>query len=684
MSLGMSLKLDSALVTPQVENYRLPEWPPPSDFPVVIDAQGRVVSRYADSIWDLTPYKNARLTINFGDGSRLNGGARINAVNARLMRQMVAWLLFSERPLQTASSVAASANRLRPLFALCSESGISASDLVRYPKVAEQLPSRMSPANYPSTLSLLHELYVWRDQVGFTLLDREGLRRFEAALPRHESRQTPYIPPRIWRYKVQRLRAFLDDFHAHQAAIEACYHYCLEAYAANYGSLAAACAPVDKGFAPGRSPKKAPFSKNSATHGVRYYGPFAATAERFGIAQLLERWCLPPGVRFAPEHRIRLLANYFTQVGYVGTAYLLSFSGMRIEEGLSLRSDCLKVEHDERLGTIYLLKGTTTKTAQDDDALWVTSPSAVLAVKAMACISRLRMVAAAANPSVPTTPEILANPPLRVRPYEPWGNTMNMDASVTQRLTVDSYSGWRRVSPNLFDPIELHITEEDLQIAKLITPTLNPEDFAAGCEWPITWHQLRRTAAVNMASSGLVSDASLQYQLKHLTRAMSLYYGQGYSQRPLNRGMKNDCIRTVYEMLGHQLVHLGTDRYRSPLGESHKANMLKSISEDDHKSLLTKAKNGLIAYRETLFGGCMKRGACEYGGIDNVVHCGGGMGTSPCPEAIIDRSKRSAIETLGRVIRSQLVSALPGTPLQESLAAQKRSVDNVLNVLETN
>lgn len=30
-------------------NHRPPTWPPPDDFPIVVDAKGTVVSRYADS-----------------------------------------------------------------------------------------------------------------------------------------------------------------------------------------------------------------------------------------------------------------------------------------------------------------------------------------------------------------------------------------------------------------------------------------------------------------------------------------------------------------------------------------------------------------------------------------------------------------------------------------------------------
>ena len=62
--------LDSNLVTPASLNYRLPSWPPPRDWPVVIDKDGKVVSRWGDPIWRLWPWHGRPLQLNFGDGKK--------------------------------------------------------------------------------------------------------------------------------------------------------------------------------------------------------------------------------------------------------------------------------------------------------------------------------------------------------------------------------------------------------------------------------------------------------------------------------------------------------------------------------------------------------------------------------------------------------------------------------------
>lgn len=657
-------------------NDRLTCWPPEDGFPITTDAEGRTVSRYGDSKWDLTPYATRRITFNFGDGLVGRSVSPISRDNAALLRQIVAWWMYGNRNLIKPLSLKSDFHSIRPVFVLCSENGIMASDLSRFPKVADQLALRVPRGNAIQAFRLLEELLGVSYELGFVLLDREGLRRMEASLPSGDSRQTPYIPPRIWQYQIRRLQMFLDDFHTHRDAIEACYQFCLNAYTTNFGSLALACAPD-------RDSSLSPFNGASNRHKVVRLGSFADTARQFGIADLLARWSLPPGSVLSGDHNISLFGRYFTQVGFVGTAYLLNFSGMRIAEALSLRANCLNVEHDPRFGAIHLLRGQTTKTVEDDDALWVTSPSAKTAIEAMACIARLRMAAAAANPLVPTTAEELGNPYLVLRAYEPWASLKHAQARLSARPSTLFYNKWRYVVPNLFESAQLRITQADLEVARLINPTLDQERFRIGQEWPLAWHQLRRTLAVNMASSGLVSDASLQVQFKHASRAMSLYYTKGYTHRRLNQSARDEYVRCVYEMLGQQFAKLFDDRYISPLGEAHKANMLKAIDPTDHKDLQLKAKKGLIAYRETLLGGCLQRGPCPYGGIDHVVHCGGGADERPCPNALFDTAKRPAIEALGRVVASRLTEAPKGTPLQTSLQAQQRSVENALNAIDS-
>ena len=61
-----------------------------------------------------------------------------------------------------------------------------------------------------------------------------------------------------------------------------------------------------------------------------------------------------------------------------------------------------------------------------------------------------------------------------------------------------------------------------------------------------------------MLNTGLVSEASLQYQLKHATRAMSRYYGQNHYK--LNGSLDEEArgvyLREMYQTLAGEFQAL--------------------------------------------------------------------------------------------------------------------------------
>lgn len=677
----LGLGIDSPLVTPAASNFRPPTWPPPNDFPVVLDTQGNVVCRYCDCVWDLSLWAGQRFVLTFDDGPQIQGLPGITSANEGLLKQIAAWWLWGPKPIRKLKTLMGRFTLMRQILMLCSREGIVASDLKRFPGVAGQLPKVIAPSYADSALTLLHTLYEQREELGFSLLDREGLSRLAASLPKHAGRQTPYIPPRIWCYQVNRLRAFLDDFQAHRGQIEACFHFCLDAYAQNFGTLPQAFGKTV--VRTNRLPFGAHVNYTGEISGFEYHGGFELTARRFGIDGVLERWCFASGGTLE-NLGIRSLSTYFSMVCAVGMAYLLSFSLMRIEEAWKLRTDCLEIERDEKFGSIYILRGETSKTALDSDARWPTSPSVKVAVDSMSCIARLRMICAQKNPYVEVTDEDICNPYLAVRVYEPW--TAGKDQYIGQPFSVrKSYPSYTEVISrfrSLFDPEELRITEADVKIARLINPDLAGDEFSVGKVWPLAWHQLRRTGAVNMQASGLVSDASLQYQLKHVTRSMSLYYGQGYSRLAINDEARILYLRTIYEILGKEFASLLNDRYVSPYGDKRKAEILKLVDPADHKKLTALARSGKVSWRETLLGGCAKRGPCPYGGVDNITRCGGGDGGAPCVDVLYDREKGPYLNQLSRVIASRMEEAPDESPYLESLKAQQRALENALDVIE--
>jgi hypothetical protein len=678
----VGLDIASPFVTPQSANFLPPRWPPPQDFPIVINAKGVVVSRYGDSIWNLSPWAGKAMRLNFGDGKLPRGVRGITKVNSALFRQIVAWWLYGTNSVRTAKTLSHRFGLLRPLFTACSQDPkpIAAADLMRYPEFAERIARELQKSQTAYALTLLHDLFEIREFLGFTLFDTSGLKRLAAAFPDHEAAQTPYIPPRIWLYQMSRLRVFLDDFLDHRRQIEDCFRFCLDAYANNAGSLEKACS--QKIYA-----ELAPFKRETrmcrTRPSMKFYGRFSNTAERFGIKALLERWTIQPGETLdSSEIGVQALSVYFTLVGYVGTAYLMNLSMMRIDEAWSLRADCLTIERDELGEDIYILKGPTTKTVADDDARWITSPSAKVAVEAMVAATNLRMLTSAAYLRAAITPEEIRNPHLVERPFEPWNTRSRRDVQ-TPSIRVNAATYEKLASSRVFDREELRITAADLETARLITPTLNPARFEVGKVWPLAWHQLRRTGAVNMNASGIVGDASIQYQLKHATRAMSRYYGQGYYhlQLRLNESARIEYVRTMYEVIARDFSLLGSDRFVSPYGEQRKAQILNTVSSKDNKTLVAAAKSGRIAYKEHLLGGCTNPDPCPFGGIDSIAPCGGDG--KACEHLLYDRKKIPLYLRLQKVIALRLVEAPEESPLRASLQRQKQTIESALDACES-
>lgn len=659
----LGLQIDSPNVHPQAGNFRPPSWPPAPDWAPILNAEGKPMCRYSDPTWPLDVWAGKSLKLSFGDGK--TRGARIDSANAELLRQCTAWFMYGNRGCRTAAALLGRFQSIKPLFTVCSREGILASDLMRFDAVIDKVAAELASSTFYKTVAILHDLLDVREQLGFCLLDQNGLRRLAKLQPDHEKEQTPYIPPRIWTYQLFRLRECLQEYVKHQKRIEDCFRFCVDAYAHNSGSLKAALTMRCNQLHP-------PFQKKRPTPSFNYYGPFKLTADRFGITDLLERWT----GRFsgeAGEKQIAKLSQYLELISKAGLAYLLNFSLMRIQEGYSLRSDCLLIEHDEEFGDFSLLVGETTKTDPDSDARWPVSNSAMLAIEAMKHIAILRMVCASERVDLGITEEDERNPYLMSYQYQPWSRGKHKFYGT--RPTAWDYQQMLSSYPLLLDSAQITITEEDFRIARLITPTLDQEAFKVGAVWPFSWHQLRRTGAVNMQSSGLVDDSSLQLQLKHHSRAMTLYYGRNHTHLALSEESRTFYLKIMYQEQARAFGAILGPQFISPLGEARKAAIVSLISEKDAASLIKSIKRGEVSARSIRAGFCFNARPCPYGGIESITHCLGGDDGKGCPDLLLDVTKSGDINRYQKAVDAQLAVIHPDSPRCRALQSEKRAIE---------
>lgn len=166
---------------------------------------------------------------------------------------------------------------------------------------------------------------------------------------------------------------------------------------------------------------------------------------------------------------------------------------------------------------------------------------------------------------------------------------------------------------------------------------------------------------------------------------MSFYYGQNFSHLRLEEKAHTLYVRTMYETLGRELQLLVTDRFISPHGEKRKAEIVRLIQPRDVEKMTQLGKKGAIVYRPIILGVCSSREPCPYGGIDSIAHCGGGDIAGeprPCSDVLYDRDRLDMVNELERVLDDRMASAPVGSPLRDSLNAQKRSAENYRNVID--
>lgn len=689
----MGLNVTESPIAPEHLCYRPPSWPPPIDWVVSVDEQGNPKSRWGDPYWDFSAWVGRTFRFDFAGGWHSRSAPKLSSKNQHVMRMLATWILWGPMSASSWSSLKKHFDLLRRIAVLCDAEGVSASDLVRHPILVERLaalyPNHQDAKNVVRVLDRLLRSEV---KVGFTLLDEVGIFALSNATKKPKSRQadqtidenigeqTAYIPPRIWVYQVRRLRECLDDFLEHRERIEDCFRFCVDAYAHNFGSLELAF------LHEGDRNRFLPFTNHPENTGLltgrQFHGPFENIARKFGIYDVLAKWVLPPK-RGTIE--LTSLTAYLTLVQTAGVIYIANFTFQRKEEVATLRADCLIWEQDPVLGRVPILCGESIKTDPDSDARWPTSPSVEVAVNAMSAVVRLRMHCAANNPTVNCSEYDVDNPYLFHNPFEPWAAVPGKWKAYSTRPELQSYSYLLRRYPLLFDLDVLKITEEDLATARSFTPNLSKGGrFEVGKTWPLAYHELRRTGAINMFASGLLSESSIQVIMKHLTLLQTRYYGRNFSRLRFSEDFENQVVSARYEVMGRQMQALVGQHYVSPYGDERKNEIVENlIGPKNFQALVKAAKNGEVPFRETRLGGCAKRGHCDYGGIESVARCSGGDGEKPCREALYDKRKRPAAERQLESAERQVEKASADSPRARALKNEIRGLKNYLAVTES-
>lgn len=640
-NLIFKLNLISPLMSEYLGGDILTEWPPNNDWPVVVDKDGVVVSRWGDNIWRLDIWAGRKICLNFGDGVKRKGIQSIDRHNADLLRVITGWWLYGPNSPVGIRGLKVKFDKMRRIMCFCTENGIEASELNKRLDLMNALRDYLPVSRVNEFFRILHELYNSREYIGFTLLDLNGLKILKNLYKNHVSHQTPYIPPRIWLYQNSRLRLMAKDFWDNILCFESLFEILIE--------LNNACKAKGEEFATQTKGRqlKVIVNENKKAWDIIYKW----IDKRRGGENILDI-----------QKFIRLLRD-------VCFGIILNYSLMRADEAWSLKVNCLNVEEHENYGSVYLLKGRTSKTIKVEDTFWVASPEVKVSIDIMEWIMKYNdMALVSVNGETGWLFNYIRLPWSKINKWKYSGAQVNIPSF--SRIYMDN---------KLFSSKELRITEEDLSVAKIANPDLD-EIYKVDNEWPLAWHQLRRTGAVNMQASGMVSDSALQFQLKHETRAMVLYYSKNFSKIKLEQSAKDLYVSALHEAFFSNVKSLSEGNVISPYGAKRKEEILRLVTDGDYKKIVKMAKQGVIGFKPIILGVCTNREICQYGGIDNISHCGGGDAkeglVKPCTHVLYDKSKARIIDDFEVLLNERLQKAPQGSPMEESLMAQKRSVEN--------
>lgn len=666
------MTINDSLAT-QAETFPLPYGHP------IIVYKGEVLTRIGDSHLELSPFAGEQSRVNLRSYRSTEGGVHyLSDENFSINTLIASFLIFHPRESYKSSTISYKIGLLAPIFKICEENKIKITDLYRYPRLVETIV-QLPHAKIIELLTLLHELLHTSEIGHLKIISNDQINAIRKKLKKHTKRQTPYIPDRILNYQQTRIERITNDYLDNQEAFEKLFEYCVKQFQINHGERFPSKQLGDKA-------QHSPFSKTSASaFGMVYAGNFAEVAEHFGVAHIIKYWTLAHDIHLEDDvfNAAKKFSKFLNGVVYGGAIYIASVTAMRRGEIAKLKVGCHQIVTLPDLGVqdiiegecASIIKGITTKTVQDTNALWISNKFSAKVVEAMTSITKLRIGAAEIYSDFKVDPEYKKSPNLVERAYEPWYlRKKQLRHPHVVRPTIN-YKTAPESCVNLFESDEMQINASDYNIACALTPTLNKTRFSIGAAWPAHMHQYRRTLIANASASGLVSDQSAQYQAKHNLINMTRYYGSNHHQLNRDPTLRQEIMEAMQWNLVRSVQDLEGDEHISRFGENHKQRLISYLSSSDEKKLKKMAEQHQIFFRRNIFGACMSRVTCNRGGVTMLSYC------NNCSELLISKKNKGLMVQALEHLKSVRSSCEPMSLLSISVGEQIEAIQENLGII---
>ena len=618
------------------EPKTIPTIPPPANTPITWDLDGSTLSLFGDKEWCFPAQrKGSYHTIYWSQDEEL-------AITNNNSAKALAILRFTNdntlKP-RTASRIAANC---KVISNFCNSQMIQVVDLKHHATLLVDFFVTLPNQNKLNFVSLSRCAITHNRVLGWIFLNSEQINILTNIITL-EHKQTPVIPIRISNtYQLisdQILKGFLDVADDFTFATQKWLNY------------------------------------SSKLRNKNKPGYWPTIIESYPkLRAELEKWC--PGFNIG-----NIRASYICIIQAAAFWTIGMGSCARKSEILNLQKDCLSFSFvdDEK---VLLMQGKTTKSLHNDKATWIVSPTVETAIRSLEALLGWYQAVHISPPKSQYLFQILD--------YTYGIKTRNNQKNKGYKLIGQPII--HIILKKLTYFVNDTITEEDLDWACLLSPTLNKEKFKIGQPWPVAAHQLRRTLLVHAAASGLVSLDSLAFQAKHSTWTMITYYCQRFWHLKIVTP-DDPIIATTDKAIAEEFSKIYADSYNRDREKIYDDDRFFSIYGQEHKRQLIEKipilkieeiKAGIaneVLKRNTL-GICSQIEYCEYQSAITVRGCMTKANGQPCAQAIIDSNRISELEALIQDIKYRLEElGFRETFEREQLEADIASALNAIDVI---
>ena len=608
------------------------------------DKDGHIISILAHNKWATPELSNHHLKTSSICFSKFSTKNKIELESLAQAKKIICIQI--NRPSKRTGShpshatVVSNQGALRKIHAFASEKGLTIAELFENPiEFGEYIREVESLINLRILQNMLNKVV----QYSIYPISPLALKLIDQLIreSNDESEQHPVIPGRILFEKISNYRELLAEYSSIADNIEELnYRVAANPY---YGRMKQ-------------------ISKNPARPNV----PFNQAIEECGLSKISEKYNF---------NQLANVGNYLNRCYYAAKMLIHTFTAMREREAYLLKENCIeKISNDT-----YIVHGLTIKlTKAPRPAKWVTSADILYPYEAAMRITRLIKQHI---PKHVNTQDLLF---LSVT-YLPTSNYYNKKCKST-KLTqaILPPSKWEETfSATIINPEDFN----ELVMLDPLRDWQSQPEFQPGENWRLTTHQFRRSMAVYAAQSGLVSLPSLKQMLQHTLLQMSLYYTKGFATaKYLFEDLNPETAKYFKEqavpaeaslflkdvIMEEATLHgaAGTF-YQRNVKDSFLGNIATNFAET-----LKKVKQGLLSYKETIMGGCLKVGECFERAHHNYVAC------LNCSNACIKEKKLDqAVLIQVKVIESIPKGTFAYNTEQTKLSLLQRFKDKISQVI---